>query len=179
MCGLVLAHGTYTNPVRTTNWAAFYTVIQKPVLEPLCHLMVWLAPLMWLMDWLSYFNGSAHRSTERSSFSGHENPGQLDFLTRRYVRAWPGVVGRGMLAMFRYDATATLAAIPVPTLVVTGDQDTSCKPQASEFMASAIRGARLITLGPARHCGLFEHHGRFDKAIGEFVASSAAQRASA
>ncbi|HWG44996.1 MAG TPA: alpha/beta hydrolase, partial [Gemmataceae bacterium] len=123
ICGLVLAHTTYTNPVKTTSLAGLYTALQKPVLEPLCHLIVWLAPLVWVMNILSYLNGSAHRSTERSSFSGQESRGQLNFITRYYVKAWPGVVARGMLAMFRYEATATLAAIPLPTLVVTGDQD--------------------------------------------------------
>src|SRR5437879_5474749 len=34
-----------------------------------------LAPVVWLMNWLSYLNGSAHRSTERSSFSGRESRG--------------------------------------------------------------------------------------------------------
>lgn len=43
---LVIAHSTYTNPVKTTSKPALYTALQKPVLEPLCHLMVWLAPLV-------------------------------------------------------------------------------------------------------------------------------------
>ncbi len=169
--GLVIAHSTYTNPVKTTSKPALYTTLQKPVLEPLCHLMIWLAPLVWLMNWLSYLNGSAHRSTERSSFSGHETRGQLDFLTRYYMKAWPGVIGRGMLAMFRYDATATLGTIPVPTLIVTGDQDGTCSPEASEYMAKTIPNARLATLRPAKHCGLFEHHGQFDELVAEFISS--------
>lgn len=169
--GLVLAQTTYTNPVKTTSKAAFYTAIQKPVLEPLCHLMVWLAPLVWLMNWLSYLNGSAHRSTERSSFSGHETRGQLDFLTRYYVKAWPGVLARGFLGMFRYDATEVLGAIHVPVLVVAGDQDKTCRPEASTRMSRAISQAALVTLQPARHCGLFEYHEQFNKAVHEFIAS--------
>lgn len=133
--GLVLAHGTYTNPVRTTTKAGLYTALQKPVLEPLCHLMVWLAPVVRVLNWLSYLNGSAHRSTERDSFSGKETRGQLDFMTRSYCKAPPDVVGRGMLAMFRYDATTALPDITVPTLVVTGDRDSTCLPEASRFMA--------------------------------------------
>jgi pimeloyl-ACP methyl ester carboxylesterase len=173
--GLVLAHTTYTNPVKTTSRAGLYTALQKPVLEPLCHLMVWLAALVWLMNWLSYLNGSAHRSTERSSFSGQETRGQLDFLARYSVTAWPGVLARGLLAMFRYDATATLGAIPVPTLIVTGDEDETCKPEASAFMAQAIPDAQLVTLRPARHCGLFEHHGQCDSAVEQFILSCAAR----
>jgi pimeloyl-ACP methyl ester carboxylesterase len=168
---LVLAQTTYTNPVKTTAMAGLYTALQRPVLEPLCSLMVWLSPVVRVLNWLSYLNGSAHRSTERSSFSGNETRGQLDFITRYYVASPPDVVGRGMLAMFRYDATDTLARINVPTLIVAGDRDRTCVPEASRYMASAIPGARLVILDQARHCGLFEHHGRFHAAVAEFLAA--------
>jgi hypothetical protein len=60
---IVLAHGTYTNPVKTTSRAGLYSALQKPVLEPLCHLMIWLSPVVRVLNWMSYINGSAHRST--------------------------------------------------------------------------------------------------------------------
>src|SRR5205823_3119797 len=47
--GVALAHTTYTNPVRTARWAGLYTALQKPVIEPLLHLTVWLSPLVWAM----------------------------------------------------------------------------------------------------------------------------------
>jgi pimeloyl-ACP methyl ester carboxylesterase len=122
IAGLVLAQTTYTNPAKTTQWAGLMQALQKPLLEPMCHLMVWLSPLVWLTNWLSYLNGSAHRSTERSSFSGSETRGQLEFMTRYTVTAWPAVLARGFLGMFRYDATAVLPTIPVPTWVVAGDR---------------------------------------------------------
>lgn len=172
--GLVLAHGTYTNPVQTTSKASLYSALQKPLLEPLCHLMVWLSPLVRVLNWLSYLNGSAHRSTERDSFSGHETSGQLDFLARYYCKAAPDVLGRGMLAMLRYDATDTLGRINVPTLVVAGDQDSTCLPEASRYMAEAIRGARLVTMSAAKHCGLFEYHEQFHAAVTDYLASPAA-----
>jgi pimeloyl-ACP methyl ester carboxylesterase len=169
--GLVLAHTTYTNPVKTTSRAALYTALQKPVLEPLCHLMTWLAPLVWVLNWLSYLNGSAHRSTERSAFSGRETREQLDFYAAFTPKCWPAVIGRGMLGMFHYDATATLPTIPVPALVVAGDQDRTCTPEASVFLSQAIPRARLLTLQPAKHAGLFEHHGPFAEALREFAAA--------
>ena len=100
---LVLALSTY-EPVRTTALGGLYSAIQKPILEPLCHLMVWFSPVVRALNWLSYLNGSAHRSTERSTFSGQETRNQLDFLARYTRNASPAVIGRGMLAMFRYDA---------------------------------------------------------------------------
>lgn len=167
--GLVLAQTTYTNPVKTTSMAALYTALQKPVLEPLCHLMIWLSPVVWVLNWLSYWNGSAHRSTERSSFSGEETRHQLKFITRYYVAAWPAVVARGMLGMFRYDASDVLASIAVPTLVVAGDDDTTCKPEASDTLAASIARAELVKLDKAKHCGLFEHHDRFESVLAGFV----------
>lgn len=173
---LVLAHGTYTNPVRTTSKAWLYTALQKPLLEPLCHLMVWLSPVMRVLNWLSYVNGSAHRSTDRDSFSGKESRGQLDFMTRYYCAAPPDVVGRGMLAMLRYDAASVLQQIPIPTLVVAGDQDATCIPEASRHMAAAIPKAELTILASAKHCGLFEHHESFHEALVGFLSAAATPR---
>ena len=112
--GIVLTHTTPTNPVRTTSGAAFYTAIEKPVLMPLMYLTIALSPLVWLMNWLSYLNGSAHLSTKHSSFGGTETWEQIDFFTRFQPEAWPAVMARGMLGMMRYDATETLAGISVP-----------------------------------------------------------------
>ncbi len=166
---LVLGHGTYTNPVKTTKGAAIYTALQKPLIEPLCHVMIWLSPLVRVMNWIGYLNGSMHRSTERVSFSGGETRGQLDFLTWNFCKAAPDVVARGMLGMLRYDATDTLPHINVPTLVVEGDKDETCLPTASQFMAAQIPGAQLLTLAQSKHCGLFEHPEQFHKAIEEFL----------
>jgi hypothetical protein len=84
------------------------------------YLTIALSPLVWLMNWLSYLNGSAHLSTKQSSFGGTETWEQIDFFTRFQPEASPAVMARGMLGMMRYDATQTLARISVPTLVVAG-----------------------------------------------------------
>ena len=173
--GIVLTHTTPTNPVRTTSGAAFYTAIEKPVLMPLMYLTIALSPLVWLMNWLSYLNGSAHLSTKHSSFGGTETWEQIEFFTRFQPEAWPAVMARGMLGMMRYDATETLAGISVPTLVVAGDQDSVTKPEASERIRSGIPKARLITLAPAKHLGLIEHHTRYAEVVREFAYAAEAQ----
>jgi len=169
VAGLVLAHTTYTNPVRTTSMAGLYTALEKPVLVPLLYLTIALWPLAWLLNWMSYFNGSAHRSTHKSSFSGNETRGQLDFVSRFMPRARPDVLARGMLGMLAYDATAVLARIHVPTLVFVGDRDSTTLPEAGRFIADQVPAADLITLAPARHMGLLEHHDRFDQAVARFA----------
>ncbi len=138
VAGLVLAHTSYTNPVRTTSMAALYTAIEKPVLIPLMYLTIALWPLFWLMSWMSYLNGSMARSTHKSSFSGNETRGQLEFVTNFAPLGRPDVLARGMLGMIAYDATETLARIGVPTLVFVGDKDTTTKPEAGEFIARNV-----------------------------------------
>ncbi|MDG3007831.1 alpha/beta fold hydrolase [Paludisphaera mucosa] len=171
--GLVLAQTTYTNPVKTTSHAAFYTAVQKPLIEPLLHLTIALAPLVRAMNVLSYLNGSAHRSTHKDSFSGNETRGQLDFMARYMPKGPPAVLARGMFGMLRYDATDTLASIPVPALIVPGGRDPVLLPSASAKMAEAIPGATLLELEGAKHAGLFEYHARFADAVRRFVAATA------
>ena len=132
--------------------------------------MIWLSPIVRVLNWLSYLNGSAHRSTERDSFSGGETRSQLDFITRSYCKAPPDVVGRGMLAMFRYDATTTLSRFSIPTLVVAGEKDSTCTLEANRYMADAIPGARLSVLRSMKHCGLYEQHEQFHEIVVEFLA---------
>ncbi len=169
IAGLVLTHTTYTNPVKTSSNAGLYTAIQKPVLEPLCYLMIGLAPLVYVMNWISYLNGSMHRSTEKSSFSGNETREQLNLSSWYGAKTWPGVLARGMLGMFRYDATDTLPTIRVPVLVIPGDEDNTTRPEASLYMAETIPGATLQTLSPAKHMGHMEHHAAFARTVSRFV----------
>jgi pimeloyl-ACP methyl ester carboxylesterase len=171
VAGVVLVHTTYTNPVRTTKMAALYTAIETPVLIPLLYLTIALWPLVWAMNWLSYLNGSAHRSTHKESFAGTETRGQLDFFARFMPRGRPDVLARGTLGMIAYDATATLKTIPVPTLVVVGDQDATTLPEAGDYIKRHVPNAELATLSPAKHLGLIEQHSAFDKLVGEFAES--------
>lgn len=170
VCGLVLCNTTYTNPIKTTKYGMFFAPYQKTVVEPLLHLMVWLSPLMRLMNWLSYLNGSSHRSTERRSFSGNETRGQLDFAAGFGPRESPAVLGRGMLAMLRYDARDVLPALKVPALLVAGDKDPVCHPAASQRIRNTVPTGEFLMLGPARHLAPVEHHGKLHEAIATFAA---------
>jgi len=167
--GLALAHTTYTNPVRTTTLAGLLTALERPLIVPLLRLTIGLAPLVWLMNQLSYLNGSAHLSTIRSGFAGQETWAQVDHFARLGAKAWPAVLARGMFGMLRYDAAATLGTVPVPTLVVAGDRDPVCRPEASERMHQAIGGSQLAVLSPAKHMGLVEHHGTFADRVSRFA----------
>ena len=169
--GIALVQTTYTNPVRTTKMASFFTALERPVIVPLLHLTVWLSPLVWLSNWMSYLNGSAFLSTKSSGFAGTETWEALNFVTRFQLQASPAVLAQGMFGMLRYDATAALKAIKVPALVLAGNKDPVCTPDASERMQRDIPGAQMAQLAPARHMGLIEHHSHFAKIVSQFSAS--------
>src|ERR1700756_1821559 len=168
---IALVQTTYTNPVRTTNMAGLFTALERPVIVPLMHLTIWLSPLVWLSNWMSYLNGSAFLSTKSSGFAGTETWEELNFVTRFQLQASPAVLARGMFGMLRYDATAALKAIKVPALVVAGNRDPVCTPEASERMQRDIPGAQMVRLAPAKHMGLIEHHAHFAKIVNQFSAS--------
>jgi pimeloyl-ACP methyl ester carboxylesterase len=167
--GIALIQTTYTNPVRTTTFAGLLTALERPLIIPLLHLTIWLAPVVWLMNQLSYLNGSSHLSSTGSGFAGTETWEQVEHVTRLGVKAWPAVLARGLLGMLRYDATATLKTMMVPTLVIAGDHDPVCKPEASRRMRYDIAASDLAMLKPAKHMGLLEHHQHFAKHVSQFA----------
>jgi pimeloyl-ACP methyl ester carboxylesterase len=167
--GLVLVGTTYTDPTRTTLGAPVMHALERPLFGPLMYLTIALAPLVWAMNWLSYFNGSQIIGTALTGFAGGETRGQLDFASRFFVKAPPGVLARGMLAMFAFDETSSIGNITVPVLVVPGDRDPVLLPRASEHIAAVLPGAALSPLTAAKHMGLMEHHAGFDAKIETFV----------
>ena len=166
---IALVQTTYTNPVRTTGMAGIFTALERPVLVPLLHLTIWLSPLIWLSNVMSYLNGSAFLATKSSGFAGTETWEELDFVARFQLQASPAVMARGMLGMLEYDATTVLKEINVPALVLAGDRDSVCKPEASERMKRDIPDAQLTHLAPAKHMGLIEHHTRFARIVRTFA----------
>lgn len=169
VAGLILVHTTYINPVRTSKGAAINTVLEKPLLVPLLYLTIALSPLLRLSGWMSYQNGSAHLNSLMSGFAGTQTWEQLDFSTRFILQSPPAVVARGMLGMLQYDAEHAMKTIPIPALIVCGDRDTSCVPEASQRMTQDIPRAELVTLTPANHMGLVEHHHEFARIVREFI----------
>jgi len=57
----------------------------------------------------------------------------------------------------------------VPTLVVSGDRDTTCVPQASQRIHQDVPASQLVSLTPAKHMGLIEHNERFAELVRAFA----------
>jgi pimeloyl-ACP methyl ester carboxylesterase len=167
--GAILEHTTFTNPVRTIIFRKLLTAIQKPVLEPLCWIMVVLSPLLWISRWMSYLNGNAHIMTRWLTFAGTQTAKQLDFSTLLSTMAPPAVMARGCLGMFRYDVTNDLPGITVPSLIIAADKDRLTQPDASEYMYSKMQNAQLQMVKPGNHQALLERHREVNEAAEKFI----------
>ena len=66
------------------------------------------------------------------------------------------------------DLREAIDAIAAPTLVIVGAHDVPTPPASGEFIAKAIRGARLVTL-PAAHISNIEAADAFTAAVSEFL----------
>ncbi|WP_031525477.1 alpha/beta fold hydrolase [Dyadobacter crusticola] len=171
--GIVLEHTTFTNPTRTSILSKLLTTIQNPVLKPICWIMIIFSPLLWLSRWISYFNGNLLIMTRFLTFAGTQTGKQLDFASRLAAMAPPSVTGRGVLAMFEYDATSAFSQIGIPTLIIAANKDRLTKPEASIKMNQAISGSKLVTLAPAGHMGFVERHGEVNQAVSQFIIAEA------
>jgi pimeloyl-ACP methyl ester carboxylesterase len=163
----VLLHTTYTNPLRTALLAPFWLAIQKPILVPLNYLTIALAPIAWLSNWQSYFNGSLHVAIRIASFAGRQTWRQLDYSAWLAAKAWPGVVARGNLAMLQFEEELSLPDIDVPTLVIAATHDRLTKAIASERIESLLPQGLLATV-PAGHLGFWERHSDVADLLTEF-----------
>lgn len=174
--GIVLINTTYTNPLRTMVAAPFLLALQKPLLEPMFHLMAWLQPLAWLGAWHGYLNGTAH-ITSRFGFGRYVTRSQLEHVTLLTTRNAPGVQARGNLAMFDWDASEALRGLDVPVLVLGGDGDIVTKPEASEALAARAQG-RLEIIDGVNHMGFVEKSDVYHHAIAVFVGTIGASTVS-
>jgi pimeloyl-ACP methyl ester carboxylesterase len=169
--GIILEHTTYTNPVKTILFSKLMTAIQKPVLIPLCWIMIWLSPIFWISRWMSYLNGNAHIVTRWLTFAGTQSSKQLDFSTLLSTTTPPAILARGCLGMFGYDVTKELPTIQVPALVIAANKDRLTRPRASRYMKDHLPNATLIELAPGNHQSLLERHLEANEAAERFIKS--------
>lgn len=172
VAGLALVHTTYTNPIRTTKRGAIYSAIEKPVIVPLLYLTIYLSPLVWLLNVLSYLNGSTHRSTHKQSFSGEETRGQLNFTSRFVLVQSPGVLAKGMLGMIRFDESTNVQKIQFPTMVVVAEKDPVTLPSASQILTASIPKAYCVTIPMGKHQAQMEMNESFLGALKGFIQNS-------
>lgn len=166
--GLVLINTTHINPLRTIIFSPLFQALRLPVLVPLMKLAIALQPLAWLAAWQNYLSGMAHVAN-RLGFGRFVSRSQLEHTTLLATRNPPGVLARGNLAMFEWDATAALPTIRIPVLVIAGDLDIVTRPEAARTIAAAIPHSRLQIIEGVNHMGFLERADLYNTAIAGFV----------
>jgi pimeloyl-ACP methyl ester carboxylesterase len=168
---VILEHTTYTNPVHTILFHRFMTAIQKPILVPLCWIIILLSPIVWISRWMSYLNGNSLVVSRWLTFAGTQTSKQLDFSTLLSTMTPPAVMARCCLGMFQYDVTKELPAISLPVLILAANKDRLTRPFASKYMKDHIPGAELVTVAPGNHQSLIERHREVNEAAERFIQS--------
>jgi pimeloyl-ACP methyl ester carboxylesterase len=167
--GFVQVNTTYTNPVQTKKGAETSMKLQKPIYEPLLHLITWSSPVARGLAWMAYQSGLAHIQLAKQSFAGNETWEQLDHMASYAYRSSPGVIAQGVLGMLHWDGTDVLPNITVPTLIISGNQDATTLPWASDKMERGIAKANRLAVEGAAHLGPVEQHKVYADAIANFV----------
>jgi pimeloyl-ACP methyl ester carboxylesterase len=85
------------------------------------------------------------------------------------AQAGAGIVAALQALRDRPDASPSLGAITVPTLVLVGADDALTPPARAEALAAAIRGARLVTIPGAGHLSNLEQPEHFNAALRSFL----------
>ncbi len=96
-------------------------------------------------------------------------PELVDQVRRLMANPAAGYLGALEAMKHRPDATAELAAIEVPTLVVVGEDDALSPPDIARAMARAIPDSQLAVLPAAGHLSNLEATDAFNAAVAEFL----------
>jgi pimeloyl-ACP methyl ester carboxylesterase len=117
------------------------------------------------------------RKFQESTLSQQVPSDFLDMVVEESLKL-PACVWQAVFESFRSaDFSAAFSAIEVPTLIVWGEQDAICPRSEQLALASAIRGARLISYAEAGHAPHWEEPRRFAGDLLDFVQNVAARTA--
>ena len=173
VAGLVLCNTTYTQPIRTMVLSKVAQALRWPVIEPMSRLEILLSPMVHLMNWLSWLNGSLHLGLRLTGFGSKVTREQLDHVARLHAKHSPAVQAKGLLAMLRWDASEVAAGLPVPVLVVGGMIDLVTKLEAGDRIAEQAPRGELLPVADAGHGGLVDQAAPYAGAIDAFAAAAA------
>jgi 3-oxoadipate enol-lactonase len=90
-------------------------------------------------------------------------------LMRQICQADPAGYRAAMRALARFNATSRLGEILIPTLVITGERDTTIPVRIQNELASGIRRAKQITVSEAGHGIIAEQPEAFNRYLLEFL----------
>lgn len=110
--------------------------------------------------------------TARMFTSGELDSPSLAAMVRGLLSSVPlpgtDVALQGLAALLESDLRDRLAMVNLPTLIMNGDSDVICLPQASGFLAQGIPKARRIEFAGCGHAPFLTQSARFNACLEEF-----------
>jgi 3-oxoadipate enol-lactonase len=100
------------------------------------------------------------------------DPGQevlRDMLVATITSADVRIYRRAMIALGSFDSRKWLKDIKVPTLIITGENDTTVLPQRQTLLADGIAGAKQVVIPNAGHAVSIDQPGIFNKTLLDFL----------
>jgi 3-oxoadipate enol-lactonase len=105
-----------------------------------------------------------------SSDFRRNSPDLVAAIKQLFERTSPEGYAANCAAIRDFDARETIAAIPIPTLVISGAHDAATTPADGRFLADQIGGARYVELNAA-HLSNIEAPDRFNAELNAFLQS--------
>lgn len=168
VAGIVLENTTPVDPTRTTILGEALHAIE-PLLRIVMRLDIPLQPLVWLMNWQSYFSGQTHVAMRVGGFGTRPTRWQLEQVARDATVNSPAVQAKGNLAMMNWSIERELKGVHIPALVFIGGSDIVTIPSAGENIAWSLPQARRHPVQDAGHLGPMEHAEEYNAAIETFA----------
>ena len=107
----------------------------------------------------------------RRVFPAEDQEPMRQVFIEEIASAKAGSYRQAMRALATFDVRGRLGEIRAPTLVVSGDRDTTVPPSGQRELLVGIQGAQQIIIGGAGHAVNVDHAEHFNRILLEFLAS--------
>ncbi|MHB8146261.1 MAG: alpha/beta fold hydrolase [Vulcanimicrobiaceae bacterium] len=102
-------------------------------------------------------------------FFADPTPERIEAAVTMMTRVGPEQTIRDFRACDAFDASGRLGNITIPTLAITGEQDTMTPPKFAQFIADRIPGAQARILAGTGHLAMIENPTETNAALRAFV----------
>lgn len=102
-------------------------------------------------------------------FPGTQNGPLRELLVASITRTDPRAYRAAMRSLGVFNSLRRLPALRAPTLVVTGDRDTTISPGRQKVLAGRIPGARQVTIEDAGHAVAIDQPELFNRVLLNFL----------
>lgn len=110
------------------------------------------------------------RAVARRVFPRKDQSDMRSMLYEQILQANPRAYRASMRSLGRFDVHRRLNEIITPTLVITGDQDTTVKPESQRRLAESIPGAQHAVVAGAGHGVTADRPEIFNQLLLDFLA---------